>query len=163
MSGLFRVVYCSRNGIAGDEATVAREIAAILDVSRRNNARDGITGGLLFSAGCFAQVLEGPSAPIEETFERIQCDPRHNDITVLEAGPIAERAFPDWSMGFTAADASTTPMVAGALANALAGHAGVASQVFDLLVSVVVRETRWATPGPTRPAMTESNWPLPVG
>ena len=57
---LHRVVYCSRNLISGAPATFELSLADILTRSRRNNTANGITGGLLFSAGCFAQVLEGP-------------------------------------------------------------------------------------------------------
>ncbi|MCJ2078787.1 BLUF domain-containing protein [Methylobacterium sp. E-016] len=35
----------------------------------------------MFNAGAFAQVLEGPRRQVEETFERIQCDDRHGDVT----------------------------------------------------------------------------------
>ena len=37
----------------------------------------------MFNSGCFAQVLEGPHHAIQATFERIQCDERHSDVTVL--------------------------------------------------------------------------------
>ena len=43
MSQLYRVLYCSRNCLAGTSATYATEIEAILAKSRVNNARDGIT------------------------------------------------------------------------------------------------------------------------
>ena len=54
----------------------------------------------MFNAGCFAQVLEGPRAAIEATFERIQQDDRHGDVSLLAFGPAQERAFETWSMGF---------------------------------------------------------------
>ena len=56
---LFRLVYCSRNTISADQSDPAAEITEILVVSRTNNARDEVTGALLYSDGCFAQVLEG--------------------------------------------------------------------------------------------------------
>jgi hypothetical protein len=42
--------------------------------------------------------LEGPRASIELIFERIQRDPRHGDVTVLESGTTEQREFPDWAM-----------------------------------------------------------------
>lgn len=57
MTKLYRVLYCSRNCLSNDPDTVAEEIRRILAKSRENNERDGITGGLLFSEGSFAQVL----------------------------------------------------------------------------------------------------------
>ena len=152
MTKLYRVLYCSRNRIAGDTDTVTAQITSILAASRENNAREDITGGLLFSTGCFAQVLEGSSAAVQETFERIQCDDRHNDVILLEAGPINERAFPDWSMAFTGGDAGASPLAGGALADAFSGQPGVGFRVLDVLKAVVVRETRWLAAYPEQMA-----------
>lgn len=164
MTDLFRVLYCSRNLIAGAPDAVAAEIGTILERSRANNRRDGITGGLLFSEGCFAQVLEGPVDAVERTFERIQCDARHGAVTVLRAGPIAARDFPDWSMGFAGPVASGGRCGVRALADAISGpgSAGPGSAgsgdagsteagraVLEMLRSVVVRETEWLAPAAT--------------
>lgn len=143
MTKLYRVLYCSRNRIPGDHGTVTAQITTILAASRENNAREGITGGLLFSTGCFAQVLEGLSAAVEATFERIQCDDRHNDVILLEAGPITERAFPDWSMAFTGGEAEANLLGAGTLAGAFSGRSDAGAKVLDVLKAVVVRETQW--------------------
>ncbi|MFD2238687.1 BLUF domain-containing protein [Aureimonas populi] len=97
---LYQLVYYSRNHIAGEESDLAREVEAILDTSRRNNERAGVTGALLFNAGCFAQILEGPLEAVESTFERIQQDERHGDVSVLAIEPIEERSFATWAMGF---------------------------------------------------------------
>jgi hypothetical protein len=94
---LYRLVYYSRNRLAGDPAP---EIDSILDASQRNNAPADVTGALIFNSGMFAQVLEGARRAIEATFERIQRDPRHGDVQVLAFEPVASRAFPSWSMGF---------------------------------------------------------------
>lgn len=101
-SELFRLVYYSRNQIVGDTAAFASDLDRILSSSQFNNARAGLTGALLFDAGCFGQVLEGPRRAIEATFERIQRDPRHRDVSLLAFQP-AERAFPNWSMRFVGA------------------------------------------------------------
>ena len=97
---LFSLAYFSRNLIEGAPREIEDEIAGILDVARENNRRVGITGALLFSDGCFAQVLEGPRVALEELFETIQCDPRHSDITILHLHPIETRSFADWSMAY---------------------------------------------------------------
>ena len=100
MSDLYRLVYTSRNLLDGGEDERSAAVAGILAVSKRNNARVGVTGALLFNAGSFAQVLEGPRAAVEATFERIQRDPRHSDVSVLQCEPVAERGFSNWSMAF---------------------------------------------------------------
>ena len=146
MPQLHRVLYCSRNLIPGTPEAVAADVGSILATSRRNNARDGITGGLLFSEGCFAQVLEGPLDAIESAFERIQCDERHSDVTVLQSGPIATRDFPDWSMAFTGSDRASNPIMGMRIADAFAGQSNDGNKVLDLLKDVIVRETEWLAP-----------------
>lgn len=100
MTDLCRLVYTSRNLMGGEGNERERTVASIVDASRRNNGRAGVTGALLFSAGRFGQVLEGPRAAVEATFERIQRDPRHGDISILQCDAVAERVFPGWSMAF---------------------------------------------------------------
>ncbi|KQT50198.1 blue light sensor protein [Aureimonas sp. Leaf454] len=97
---LYQLVYYSRNEVSGDEADFAAQVASILEASRRNNETVGITGALLFNGGVFAQVLEGPLDAVEATFERIQQDARHGDVSLLALEPIAQRSFGNWAMGF---------------------------------------------------------------
>ena len=101
---LHRLVYVSRNLIDGDPAAVSAEIGAILDVARRLNAEEEVTGALMFNDGRFAQVLEGPLDAVQETFERIQCDERHDDVRLLALEPVAERGFSSWSMAYVGQD-----------------------------------------------------------
>lgn len=113
---IHRLVYYSRNRGAGSPEEMTTTIEQILAASRRNNVSVNVTGALMFNAGCFAQVLEGPKAAVEHTFERIQQDERHGDVSVLSFGAVAERAFDRWSMGFVgeaAKDAQRYDAVAG--------------------------------------------------
>lgn len=103
---LFRVVYFSRNAIVGEPDAQRAEVNAILEASQRNNREMGISGVLVFNKSVFGQVLEGPSEAVEETFDRIQTDERHFDVTVLETTPLTQRTFAEWSMGFVGADAA---------------------------------------------------------
>ncbi|MFF8801134.1 MULTISPECIES: BLUF domain-containing protein [unclassified Methylobacterium] len=100
---LCRLVYYSRNRVAGAPAAMDETIRGILAASRVNNARVGVTGALMFNAGCFAQVLEGPSEAVETTFERIQQDERHGEVSLLALEPVEERLFTDWSMAYVGA------------------------------------------------------------
>lgn len=72
----------------------------ILDVSRRNNQRNGITGILLSSHEKYLQLIEGETPVVTALFEKIKRDPRHQHIEVLQQQFINERAFPKWTMGF---------------------------------------------------------------
>ena len=77
---------------------VAADPATILAASRRNNARDSITG-LLYSDGMrFLQALEGPEDKVEAAFARIQADPRHRARVVLWRRTVAAREFGEWAM-----------------------------------------------------------------
>ena len=97
--GLHRLVYYSRNRVPRG-VDLGSEIRDILAKSQQNNAPAKVTGALMFNAGCFAQVLEGERDVLEATFERIQQDDRHSDVSLLAFEPIAERGFAQWSMGF---------------------------------------------------------------
>ncbi|MBD8653079.1 BLUF domain-containing protein [Rhizobium sp. CFBP 13726] len=99
-NSLYRLVYYSRNQIGDDGAAFSSNVDEILAKSRVNNLRDEITGALLFNAGCFAQVLEGPLERVEAAFERIQQDERHGEVSLLAVDPISHRYFPNWAMGF---------------------------------------------------------------
>ena len=100
---LYRLVYYSRNAIAGDAEVLTAAITSILATSQTNNQRVGVTGALMFNSGCFAQVLEGSRSAVEDVFERIQQDERHGEVSLLAFDPAPSRAFEDWSMGFVGA------------------------------------------------------------
>lgn len=99
-NALYRLVYLSQNRIEGDDRTLLREIEEILRVARRNNSNAAVTGALMFNAGCFAQVLEGPHDSVQDTFERIQCDMRHSNVSILAFGKTEQRTFSHWSMAY---------------------------------------------------------------
>lgn len=80
------------------------ELVRIVDVSRRNNARYGITGLLLHHEGNFMQALEGPETQVLNLVERISRDPRHDGMIVMVQQAIERRYFPDWAMGCRNAD-----------------------------------------------------------
>lgn len=84
-----------------------QQLLDLLTVSRENNTRDDITGMLLYKEGRFMQLLEGPEAAVCATYARIARDLRHRDVTILLEGPLAERDFTEWSMGFQALDDRT--------------------------------------------------------
>lgn len=92
---MHRLLYIS----SARTAPTAREIEAILRVSRRNNAATGITGLLVTGGRRFLQVLEGESGAVETTFDRIAADPRHHAVVKLGSAPATSRIFSSWAMG----------------------------------------------------------------
>jgi len=95
------------------------QLDAILLGARRRNAAAGITGLLVVGGRRFLQAMEGPSAAVAETFERIRRNPVHFAIVQLAHGPITERAFAGWSMGYQlgggAGDQISVPLSVAAL------------------------------------------------
>lgn len=84
----------------------------ILTVSRRNNARDRITGLLYADAGRFLQALEGPEEAVEAAYARIQQDPRHRAIVMLSRRMVDRRAFGHWEMAHRAPGADAASFLA---------------------------------------------------
>jgi hypothetical protein len=76
------------------------DLKALLEQSRDNNARLGLTGMLLYKDGNFMQALEGPDDALTELYAKIESDRRHRGILQLLRQELQEREFPLWSMGF---------------------------------------------------------------
>ena len=105
---MHRLVYYSANRLNKSPKEMTLHIEQILDKSRQNNATVGVTGALIFSEGFFGQVLEGPQPAVEATFERIQNDVRHGDVSLLEFVAVEKRSFDSWSMAYVGKDSGTT-------------------------------------------------------
>jgi hypothetical protein len=86
------------------EQMLREDLLAILEVSRRTNRDNGVTGLLLFDGKDFLQVLEGDEASVRETYGRIAQDERHRDLNVLFEEQVDSAQFGQWSMGFQAVD-----------------------------------------------------------
>ncbi|WP_071688771.1 BLUF domain-containing protein [Nioella sediminis] len=95
------------------------DLGELLRHSRARNEKDGVTGCLVyrfnedFRRGNFIQVLEGPDAAIDDVWRRISNDTRHHTIVVIDEGPIDDRMFSNWSMGFKNVDADDLTGVEG--------------------------------------------------
>ena len=89
----------------------------IVDWSRGWNAEVGITGALMFTEKHFAQVIEGPLAPIAELMGKIRVDPRHTGIDVILDRLIPARQFAGWTMAYSGpedfVEAQLAPLAAG--------------------------------------------------
>jgi hypothetical protein len=75
-------------------------IEAILEVSRRRNAEDGVTGLLIAGGNRYLQVLEGQDAAVAELMNRIERDPRHHGVHILVDRAIKRQDFASWTMAF---------------------------------------------------------------
>jgi hypothetical protein len=89
------------------------ELRDLLAHSRERNHERGLTGLLLHVDGRFIQTLEGETATVDATYERIAADPRHRDVFVTWREEVDHRAYPDWSMGFEDLDAEEAARLPG--------------------------------------------------
>jgi hypothetical protein len=94
-----QLIYLSRNVLSGDAATLEAQLSQILEVSRRNNRRDALTGYLVSDGNWFLQILEGDHETVMSALVRIRFDPRHSDVEIISTRQIRMRSFPQWSMG----------------------------------------------------------------
>ncbi|GAB5555430.1 MAG: hypothetical protein Sapg2KO_50210 [Saprospiraceae bacterium] len=90
-----RITYISR--IAKPLSTT--EIETIKIFSSRNNLKVNITGLLVYFEKLFFQIIEGEDEEVDQVYQKIQKDPRHNNILRLKTEySVGERLFPTWSM-----------------------------------------------------------------
>ena len=75
-----------------------KDLKQLLDQSRADNARLGISGVLLHYDMTFLQVLEGGEQVVLDLLDRIGTDPRHNGMEVIFTQGEYQRVFQDWSM-----------------------------------------------------------------
>ena len=95
-AGSFRLVYRSRNLLEPGRAD--SDLGAIFLSARSNNREQDITGALLVTAGSFVQTLEGEEEAVRALYDRIEKDSRHDDVTLLRAEQVGDRAFSRWAM-----------------------------------------------------------------
>jgi hypothetical protein len=94
MKSLINVIYASRS----TEDFHEHEIPDLLKQVRIANAKQELTGMLLYIGGSFLQVLEGQAEMVEAVFGAIRRDRRHTQLTLIAREPISERAFEGWTM-----------------------------------------------------------------
>ena len=76
------------------------QLDTLLVKARAHNHSLNISGMLVYDDGFFIQVLEGPEKEVEELFNVIGKDRRHNTVRLLLRHQIEAKEFEDWSMGF---------------------------------------------------------------
>ncbi|MES2683319.1 MAG: BLUF domain-containing protein [Pseudomonadota bacterium] len=100
---LQKLIYASQAIKPVDTAS----LQAILEIARIRNEKDGVTGFLLYADESFLQILEGEEAVLTATYGRIEKDPRHKSMRLLQRSPITKRRFDLWTMGFDLPDSKT--------------------------------------------------------
>jgi hypothetical protein len=107
----FRLIYRSKSLLP--KVDYHSELGAIFRVARVNNVAKGITGALLRYDDWFVQALEGLEPDIRKLFHKIEKDPRHNAVEVIDIGVAGERVFSRWAMAEIAEHGETDiPLIA---------------------------------------------------
>ncbi len=91
---LYRLVYTS----ARSSRCTDKDIEEILEISRKNNSKLGITGILIHTKDRFLQVLEGDKDKVMALYEKIDKDDRHGGSSMRYCEPVKGRHFIDWDM-----------------------------------------------------------------
>ncbi len=81
-----------------DPALNETDIAALVEQARANNARDDLTGVLIYNEQNFMQLIEGPADRVEACLGLIRADRRHSGMIELRRRPIAARASADFTV-----------------------------------------------------------------
>jgi len=113
MSTLLRMVYVSTSTkpIKTTAGTVHKDIGRILMQSRKNNPKQHIGGVLYFSNNYFFQCLEGEQEVVNNLYQKISTDPRHNNVQSISVKRINKRKFGDWSMKYVALKDNVTSLL----------------------------------------------------
>ena len=93
---MFELIYRS----IARPAITAADIENILNTSRDFNAKNNITGCLLFHNNEFIQILEADKQIVKELYAKIEKDQRHTDVILLDENEKEQRIFPGWSMAY---------------------------------------------------------------
>ena len=97
---LYEIIYFSN----ATHLMSQEDLIHLLLQCRKNNPPLKLTGMLLYRAGFFLQVLEGPQESIKLIYSKILKDKRHNKLSLLTFRKIPNRSFSEWCMGFVALD-----------------------------------------------------------
>lgn len=136
---LERLVYES---IATGSTGSIGNVAVILAESQRNNDRDCLTGALAAHRDRYIQVVEGPAQALDALLRRLENDPRHRDLTLLDRKPVTERLFSRWTM----AHARITPVHGEALDSLVDNDELTPAQVIGVLLDAVEKVEAARTP-----------------
>jgi len=95
MTELHEILYCSL--LAPDQPTEV--VGKIVSQARSRNAKEEITGLLVFDGMRFCQHFEGPHKNVLRLLDRLEQDPRHVQIRVMYEGVLPQRRYQRFEMG----------------------------------------------------------------
>lgn len=94
MEDLIQVIVVSS---APPEAS-EHDAVQLLNEARKANRQNDVSGMMIYTTGCFLLALEGEAAKVDVACRMIFSGKR--DMKAIFREGIAEREFPEWTMGF---------------------------------------------------------------
>ncbi len=73
----------------------------LIEKAKTNNAKNNITGILVYRNNNFLQVFEGAPETVDTIFDKIRMDQRHQNIFKIIDTSIDQRIFEEYKFGFT--------------------------------------------------------------
>jgi hypothetical protein len=102
---LVRLIYASRLHSPLSKTMIQQ----ILKVADRHNGECGVTGYLCVSPLYALQCLEGSRDVVNDLYNRIAADDRHQHCTILRYSEPWRRLFPEWRMGYSSELSTAAP------------------------------------------------------
>lgn len=120
----------------------AKALTCLLEQARPANARQQLTGALVYGNGRFIHLLEGEQAALAAAYARIGQDPRHQHLCKVADYPIAARSFAEWPLAFQTLSLAQFAHLAGYLAPTRSGqpfpvYGSVASSFVEAIRALV--------------------------
>lgn len=147
MPELIRLVYASKATFCDRHIGARHQVVdGIIRHAQARNRQDGITGVLCFDNGYFFQALEGHRNVVEDLYDRILEDDRHQDVWLLWKRPVSKRLFEKWSMKYVNVDAYIHRLLEREKLGRFEPHRFSDPLVEELLTTIKASEARPETP-----------------
>lgn len=108
------LVYVS---VASNCKNLAGQADRIAAEAETDNLEGGISGALVAHDGHFIQIVEGRRSALDMLLKRLEDDPRHRDLVLVDRWPIEERRFDGWSLAGVAMNEAIAAEVDALIAN----------------------------------------------
>lgn len=93
-----RLAYAST--ATANPAHIRNDLLQILDSATRYNSNHQLTGVLLYGNGYFFQCIEGQKHQVDDLYQHLLKDSRHQDITLLSYESREQLRFDQWGLRY---------------------------------------------------------------
>lgn len=138
MEDLIRAIYVS----FATSTLSEHDTVQFLTKARKVNRKNDVSGMMLYTHGRLLLLLEGEAACVDLACSTIFSDKREYQMLLRE--PIAEREFPEWTLGFETVESAEVVQLLGKplLFDSAARVAGFDAESAKTLLSIMGRR-RW--------------------